>query len=424
MASLLQNFCRLFIVAGFLLCAAAPAAAGPEACAALVNSFNASDVKKAYAFVKDHGECIDRLGEPVFQGLTGALFALKAAGKISQGTCASIMGIGDAVAVKSLTDVAGAGFIAQNISCGCAVIYSGVDTKLKQITEKIAECGKAFDPIDWAGKGLDAATGAVEELGGVFGIGGGGKYAEGPNGGAPTTYYICATVGKWLAPDNRGPDGACGCPQKYKMEWGNGINAPENNMRCVADCPKEQVLKDGTCQTCPSAGQNTETHPDETGLTCETTGWGVGCGDGKKPIGDGKTCVWACPTGEVWDAAKKSCHGCGAGQVPKYVSGLGSTGECKPCPEGTQPISGQCQPCPEGSKWQAPGTCVGAFPSKACTGNEIKDPQHPQDCKPCPRGSVASSLHTACIPATPLRLNGTITPRLPPARVPSGNLKP
>lgn len=373
------------------------AEAGVAACAELASgAFNAADVKKAYGFISQHGECVDRMiGDSTFQALTAGIFALKSQGVVTADTCASVLGLANSAAVQTLIDIAGAGYLKQNLDCGCAVAYSGVDTKLKQIVMKIKECGEAFNPLAWAEDGLDQAGKAVDGLGGVLGIGG--KYAEGPNGGAPTTYYICATVGKWLAPDERGPDGACDCPKKYKMEWGDGIKAPKGSMRCVADCPKDQVLQNGSCQTCPSAGSNTETHASETGLECETMGWGINCGDGKKANPDGKSCSWACSPGEIWDVAAKTCTPCGAGEIARYKSGLGSIGVCEACPEGTQPMSNQCKPCPEGAKWQAPGFCVGAFPAKACGGNEIKDPAVPTRCKPCPSGLIANISHTACI---------------------------
>ena len=62
-----------------------------------------------------------------------------------------------------------------------------------------------------------------------------------------------------------------------------------------------------------------------------------------------------------------------------------------------QVLNNQCKPCPEGSKWQAPGFCVSAFPPKACTGNDIRDPLDPQGCRPCLGGQKANSTHTECL---------------------------
>lgn len=371
--------------------------AAPSACVSLVSGgFNKSDVSKAYSFVKNHGECLDRLGDTSFQAITGVLFSLKALGKISENTCSKLLTASDSDAVKTLTDAVGGNVsvISQNLSCGCAVAYSGVDKKLKDIVDKIIECGKSFNPVDWAEDGLKAASGAVEGLGSVFGVGG--KYAEGANGGAPTSYYLC-TVGKWFDPADSSPVGVCTCPPKHKIEDGGSVY--KGLVRCVADCPKNQILKDNKCQPCPADTSNKKYNADEVGLSCVAVGFGFKCAEGKKTTSDGKGCEFACETGSVWDTKQQACKNCESGTVPKYVSSMsGSLGTCEACNRGTHPINYKCEPCPEGANWQAPGFCVSSFPSKKCKiGNLIQDPSNPQVCKLCPAGMIANTSHTDCI---------------------------
>lgn len=380
-----------------------PARADIGACYALTRSVSPADARLAYAFVRDHGECLARLEDTTFQTVTAAVAGAQASGVVSATTCTGLLNNLDSGPAQSLIAVAGADAAYGHLSCACAVVNSGVAKKLVKITGLIADCGSTFDPADVYGAGVNLASGAVDGLGGALGLGGS---AHDPragvgNGGAPTSFYVCGQVGVWFA--DTAPGGGCACPGSTRPEWGMG--QLKGKKRCVGDCPQGQISSGGACMPCTggggsqsgAGGSSWATAPNDTQTQCVKSGGGFSCGDGK--IASGGSCVWACPQGEVWDKPSRSCFTCPQGQVPKYLPGLGSMGSCKPCGPDQQAVNGQCQACPAGSTLNAAGICQAGFPPPACVGATINDPANPYRCIACPANQQPDATHRACRPA-------------------------
>jgi len=399
-----------------------PAKAGIGACAALVTNVSPSDLKLAYAFIKNHGECVPRLEDTTFQAITAGVAAAQYSGIIGENTCGALLDATDSPAAQTIISIAGADIAYGNLSCACAVVNSGIAKKLEKTVEKIGECGESFDPGDALGAGIEAAGDTIEALGDALGFDGNGT------GAAAQTFteYACPKIGVWMSASERSPEGFCTCPATTGYEWGYG--ALEGFMRCVGNCPPGEISDGKTCKPCAAGGGSSNgnggsgwsTNPDETKTQCVKSGGGFSCGDGK--IASGGQCVWACPQGEVWDKPSKSCFTCPQGTVPKYVSGGGSMGACKPCGPNQQVVGGQCQTCPTGSVLNDAGVCQSGFPPQACTGATIRNPRDAQGCVTCPPNQKPDAAHQVCVPArTTAPFRPSITVPLPGG---SGGIRP
>jgi hypothetical protein len=424
----LRRAIRLAACIGLVLLAAPlrpqVAEADVGACAALVTNVSPSDLSLAYNFIKDHGECVPKLGDTTFQVITGGVAAAQQSGVVDADTCGNLLDIADSPAAQTLISVAGADIAYSNLSCACAVVNSGIAKKLEKTVRKIQDCGETFNPIDALGDGLDAAGGAIVELGEAFGFNGNGT------GAAAQTFseYACPRIGVWMSPGERSPEGFCTCPPTTTYEWGSG--ALEGFMRCVGACPPGEISDGKTCKPCAAGGGSSSgagggswsNTPDETRTRCVKSGGGFSCGDGK--IASGGQCVWACPQSQVWDKASRTCSSCPKGTVPKYVSGGGSMGVCKPCGPDQQVVGGQCQTCPTGSFVNAAGICQSGFPPPACAGETINDPANLYSCVGCPPNQKPDATHRSCVPArvtAPIKIRPRLIP-LPPG--PGGGMRP
>lgn len=390
-----------------------PARADIGACASLVTNVSPSDLKMAYAFIKNHGECIPKLEDTTFQAITAGVAALQFSKVVDANTCGTLLDAVDSPAAQTVISIAGADLAYGNLNCACAVVNSGIAEKLKKTVGKIAECGETFDPTDALGAGLGAATGAIEELGETLGLHGNGT------GAAEQTFTgSCPKIGVWMTAKERGSDGLCYCPTTTVSEWGSG--ALEGFMRCVGNCPPGEISDGQACKPCDGAGGSSgsgggsswSSGPNETRTQCVKSGGGFSCGDGK--VASGGKCLWACPQGEVWDKPSKSCFTCPQGTVPTYVSGAGSMGACKPCGPNQQVVGGQCQTCPSGSVLNEAGFCQSGFPPPACTGETIRNPGDAQSCVTCPPNQKPNASHQVCVPArTTAPIRPSITVPLP-----------
>lgn len=198
----------------------------------------------------------------------------------------------------------------------------------------------------------------------------------------------CFTVGPHVVAQ---PDGLCGCEPPY--------TAQRIGKRVIScECRAPNRLVDGQC-VCPTGAQFI-------GGTCQ-------CPLGTKVDVQQRRCVDACDNaaGQILDGATGKCVTCRPNERTVYVSG--SVGQCQACAVG-QKVSADhksCIPaCPPGQivgglhfgKDQTPDP--GAGTCQTCPENTFASTEGPQTskglCLPCPADTYAKPGATQCLPLT------------------------
>jgi len=383
------NFRAMAVLACMLLSLFMPMAAraSAAACYRLAYVVNPSDLKRAYNFVVDHGECIAHFEDETFDAIAAGITGAMATGVIQPQTCQTALDIAGSPAANALKSVADLNVVSEYLDCGCAVANSGIAQKIKDITSDMESCAGTLNPRDIVYGGLQKAGKALgyDTLWGLEQPGPDPRAGVG-NGGAPTSDFGSLPTCTKLGVDIEGMqigDGyfypSCNCPAPASV-WTSGHRFILGEaligryFKCMAACGPGQALQNGKCGFCPSLGPNSENYPNAARTQCVGLGWGQVINPCKSWQGwqGGNTCVDKCP-GKIYQG-----------------------GACVSCPKDHQPHDNICQACPAGSHGDGE-FCTGGFPLPGCGPGQINDPAQGGQCSACPAGTEPNAAGDQCL---------------------------
>jgi hypothetical protein len=366
---------------------AAPARAGVDACFKLAEAFG-----PAIDFVKNNASCIDKLGDPVFVGISGLLAAAMSSGQL-KGACTDVLKEVNSPTVQTLLKFTNGnlGIVADYLTCSCSVAEYGVGL-IQDVADDLKSCSSAFNISECD----------VEKfLGASCGPG----YSGPPT---PTTEYLtlpacdATTLGTWIAGKKYGNGTVlggqttsisnyyqtCACPAPTGLITASGPQPPLSALggqyfKCAA-CPDGQALQNGTCAACPTTKTISADHRCLSTLTTFASPGGVDCGGGGS--GASPKC---CALGQHIDSSGACSPACGSG-FGYYMDA--KSGQCGSCPanfvaafdsDSTKNSLGHCNECPAGQTSQSGEAACSAL---TCGPAGYPDPNSAHACLSCPSG--------------------------------------